>query len=85
MRILQQDYPTVDGCFNYLRSQGYEGSLNDMMYQFLGDQGYSGGLPDRLLSSNYFPTIPVSVGDSFLIESGDYLLLENGDKLLLEA
>jgi hypothetical protein len=41
-------FPTVDEDFQYFRSQGYSGSLNDMHYKAMGDLGYTGSLSDRI-------------------------------------
>ena len=41
-------FPTADEDFQYFRSQGYYGSLNDMHYKALGDLGYTGSLTDRI-------------------------------------
>ena len=41
-------FPTVDEDFQYFRSKGYTGSLNDMHYNAFGDLGYTGSLNDRI-------------------------------------
>ena len=42
---------TVDAEYQALLDAGYEGALNDMMFQWLGDNGHTGGsLTDRLIS-----------------------------------
>jgi len=41
-------FPTADEDFQYFRSQGYTGSINDMHYKALGDLGYTGSLNDRI-------------------------------------
>ena len=41
-------FPTADEDFQYFRSQGYDGSINDMHYKALGDLGYTGSLNDRI-------------------------------------
>jgi hypothetical protein len=41
-------FPTADEDFQYFRSQGYTGSLNDMHYKAMGDLGYTGSLNDRI-------------------------------------
>ena len=41
-------FPTQDEDFQYFRSQGYTGSLNDMHYKAMGDLGYTGSLNDRI-------------------------------------
>ena len=43
-------FPTADEDFQYFRSQGYTGSLNDMHYKAMGDLGYTGSLNDRIHS-----------------------------------
>jgi hypothetical protein len=40
-------FPTTDEDFQYFRSQGYTGSINDMHYAALGDLGYTGTITDR--------------------------------------
>ena len=49
-------FPTADEDFKYFRSQGYDGSINDMHYKAMGDLGYTGSLNDRIhafLTANY--------------------------------
>ena len=41
-------FPTQDEDFQYFRSQGYTGSINDMHYKAMGDLGYTGSLNDRI-------------------------------------
>ena len=41
-------FPTVDEDFQYFRSQGYAGSINDMHFKAMGDLGYTGSLNDRI-------------------------------------
>ena len=41
-------FPTADEDFQYFRSQGYTGSINDMHYKAMGDLGYTGSLNDRI-------------------------------------
>lgn len=41
-------FPTVDEDFQYFRSQGYSGSLNDMHYKAMGDLTHTGSLTDRI-------------------------------------
>ena len=41
-------FPTADEDFKYFRSQGYDGSINDMHYKAMGDLGYTGSLNDRI-------------------------------------
>jgi hypothetical protein len=41
-------FPTADQDFQYFRSRGYTGSLNDMHYKAMGDLGYTGSLNDRI-------------------------------------
>ena len=49
-------FPTADEDFKYFRSQGYDGSINDMHYKAMGGLGYTGSLNDRIhafLTANY--------------------------------
>jgi hypothetical protein len=49
-------FPTADEDFKYFRSQGYDGSINDMHYKAMGDLGYTGSLNNRIhafLTANY--------------------------------
>jgi hypothetical protein len=41
-------FPTADEDFQYFKSQGYTGSINDMHYKAMGDLGYTGSLNDRI-------------------------------------
>jgi len=43
-------FPTTDEDFQYFRSQGYAGSINDMHYKALGDLNHTGALSDRTRS-----------------------------------
>lgn len=57
LRIFEDDYITVDELADYLRTQGYNGSINDMMFKYLVDQSIgSGSLPDRIPDAPASPT-----------------------------
>lgn len=61
MRILKGTYPTVDSLYQFLKTEGYDAALNDMMKQFMSAQGIDNSDLNQMLSDYLAAGEPVGV------------------------
>lgn len=79
--ILRDTYKNDDELFAFLESEGYDGSIGDMVYQYCVAQGLTGGLSDMVYQLNNGNDSGGNVFDS----NGAQLFDSTGAALLITA